>query len=114
MHVMFNYYLPPRASTPSSGVFGAAKSGFSGPLRVVKDFAALTAGPGADGRHRRGQARSQQMQQQFDVRVDTEAKAAGATPIRVRLPIDGKLFKLEKILALPEEKLFFELQYQNW
>ena len=54
------------------------------------------------------------MQKAFDVQVDTRARAAGATPIRVRLPINGKLFKLEKILALPNDKLFFELKYSGW
>ena len=42
------------------------------------------------------------------------AKAAGATPIRVRLPVNGQLFKLEKILALPQDKLFFGVAYREW
>jgi hypothetical protein len=54
------------------------------------------------------------MQQEVDVRVDTEAKRAGATPIRVRLPINGKLFKLEKILVLPQDQVWFEVEYSGW
>ena len=55
-----------------------------------------------------------QMQQAFDQRLSAQAKAAGATPIRVRLPINGRLFKLEKILALPADQLYFETEYSNW
>jgi hypothetical protein len=54
------------------------------------------------------------MQKQFEVKMDAEAKAAGATPIRVRLPVDGKLFKLEKILALPNDVLFVDVEYSGW
>ena len=57
---------------------------------------------------------SQQMQQAMNVRVDAEARAAGAAPIRVTLPVNGKLFRLEKILVLPGDKLFFDLKYSGW
>ena len=42
------------------------------------------------------------------------AKAAGATPIRVTLPVKGTHFKLQKILALPGDKLWFEVGYTGW
>ena len=54
------------------------------------------------------------MQKQFDRRVDARLKATGATPIRVRLPIKGKLFRLQKILALPGDKLYFQVEYSGW
>ena len=54
------------------------------------------------------------MQEQFQTKMENEARAAGVTPIRVRLPIDGKLFKLEKILALPGDDLYFDLEYGGW
>ena len=43
-----------------------------------------------------------------------EAAAVGAAPIRVRLPLDGKLFKLEKILVLPGDELVIRVQYRDW
>jgi len=49
-----------------------------------------------------------------DVQVSRRAKAAGATPIRVKLPVNGKLYRLEKILALRNDKLYFEVQYSGW
>ena len=54
------------------------------------------------------------MQGAFDKKADAKARAAGATPIRVRLPINGKLFRLEKILALPGDKLYFQVVYKGW
>ena len=56
---------------------------------------------------------AQQMQQQFDVRVDAEAQAAGATPIRVRLPVNGKLFKLEKVPRPAERQALLRVEIQN-
>jgi hypothetical protein len=74
----------------------------------------MTTDRGAEVLQRDAAKQVASMQQQMNVRVDAEAKAAGVTPIRVRLPIEGKLFKLEKILALPDEKLFSEVQYKGW
>ena len=54
------------------------------------------------------------MEQTFTDRADAQARAAGGTPIRVRLPIDGKLYRLEKILALPQDSVWFEVQYSGW
>ena len=39
--------------------------------------------------------------------------AAGATPIRVNLPLDGQLFRLEKVLVLGEP-LSIDVQYSGW
>ncbi len=55
-----------------------------------------------------------QMQKRFNQRVDARARAAGATPIRVSLPVKGTHFKLQKILALPGDKLWFEVAYTGW
>ena len=54
------------------------------------------------------------LQQRMDVQVAQRAKAAGATPIRVKLSVNGKLYRLEKILALRNDKLYFEIQYSGW
>ena len=54
------------------------------------------------------------LQKQFDAKLDSEAKAAGVTPIRVRLPSNGRQFYLEKILALPGDPLYFDVDYSDW
>ena len=110
MHVMYNYYLPPEGTYKAR----SGRGGFTGPMRLVKDFTSLTAGPGAQVVHANAAGQVAAMQQQVDVQVDQRARAAGATPIRVRLPINGKLFRLEKILALPKDELWFEAEYSGW
>jgi hypothetical protein len=112
IHLMYSYYLPAEGNY-RVGLFGGS-SGFSGPLREVKDFAALSTGPGAEVVQREAGKQVEQMQQQVQARVEAEARAAGRTPIRVRLPIEGKLYKLEKILVLPQEEVYFKLQYRGW
>ncbi|HAU39019.1 MAG TPA: hypothetical protein DCX07_15065 [Phycisphaerales bacterium] len=114
MHVMFNYYLPAEGKyTVPEGLFGE-KSGFTGPMRLVTEFASLSTGPGAAVIRANAAQQAQGMQKQFDERVAREAMAAGATPMKVELPINGKLFRLEKILALPGDELFFEVAYSGW
>ena len=111
MHVMYNFYLPAEGSyTPA--LFGGG--GFSGPMAPVKEFTTLSTGPGPAVVKRDSAQQVQQMQQQVSARVDAQARAAGATPIRVRLPVNGKLFKLEKVLVLPKDKLYFEVAYRGW
>lgn len=113
MHVMVNCYLPPEGDyTESAGMFGRQPS-FTGPLTVVSEFARLAAEaahaprPGAD-------VDAQQMAQQFRSRVEGGIAASGGTPIRVRMPVNGTLVKLEKILVLPQDKLFFAYSYRGW
>ena len=114
MHVMFSYYLPPEGRyTMSSGLFGS-RSGFSGPLRVVDRFASLSTAAAGTVVQVDAAKQAKQMEQQFARRMDREVRAAGGTPIRIRLPVEGKLFKLEKILALPGDELYFEVQYSGW
>lgn len=110
MHVMCNAYLPKEGKYTA----GWGRSGFSGPMRIVEEFTALATGPGAEVIRRNAQAQVQQMKTQVDKRVDAQARAAGATPIRVRLPINGEQFKLERILALPDDVLWFEVRYRGW
>jgi len=110
MHVMFSYYLPAEGKY----TVGWGRSGFSGPLRIVEEFTSLAAGQGPQVVAVDAQAQAVQMEEQMQTRVDQQARAAGATPIRVRLPINGQLFKLEKILALPQDALWFEVSYRGW
>ncbi len=111
MHIMFNYYLPPEGHY-TVGLFGW--SGFSGPLRIVKEFTSLATGPERVVVVHDAEKQAQQMDEQVQQRVERQARAAGVEPIRVRLPIKGKLFKLEKLLALPQDALWFEVHYRGW
>jgi hypothetical protein len=109
MHVMYNYYLPPEGRYARWG-----KTTFSGPLKVVDSFARLSTGRGAAVVKRDAAEETRQMEKQFRGRVEAEARKAGATPIRVSLPIGGTLYRLEKILALPGDALWFQLDYSGW
>ena len=110
MHVMYNLYAP--AEGKYEGPWGA--SVFSGPMTVVDSFSTLSTGPGAEVITRNAATQVANMQQQVDTRIDTEASKTGATPIRVRLPLNGRQFRLEKILALPSDDLFFTMKYRDW
>ncbi len=110
IHLMYSYYLPAEGKY----TVGWGASGFSGPIRLVPAFTSLSAGAGTEVIRKSAAKQVKQMQAQMDARVDAVAKAAGATPIRVRLPIKGTLFRLEKILALPHDKLWFEVKYRDW
>jgi len=110
LHVMFSLYAP----TEGSYTIGWGASGFSGPMTVVESFAAMAAATGRQVVVINAEKDSQQMQQAMNMKVDAEARAAGAAPIRVQLPVNGKLFRLEKILVLPGDKLFFDLKYSGW
>jgi hypothetical protein len=107
---MYNFYLPAEGNY----TLGWGKSAFSGPLRIVEEFTKMATGPGAEVVERNIAGQAKQMQQEFDTRMDQQARATGATPIHVRLPINGKLFKLEKVLVLPKDVLWFEVQYSGW
>jgi hypothetical protein len=114
MHAMVSFYAPAEGVYGKpAGFMSPAHSGFSGTLRLVGGFATMSAERSTvvpvDA-----QTQAQQMQQQFENKMEKEAKETGATPIRVRLPIDGKLFKLEKILSLPGDDLFFDVEYSDW
>jgi hypothetical protein len=110
MHLMVSYYLP------AEGAYRSYWAGdrFEGPLKLVEEFTPLVAGPGREIVTVNAPAQAQQMQAQVSAQIDQQARAAGAEPIRVRLPINGKLFKLEKILALPDDPLWFSVGYSGW
>ena len=110
MHVMYDFYAPAEGKY----TVGWGESGFSGPMRQVEKFTAMATGPGAEVVEANAAQQAAQMQQQFDQRAAQQARTAGATPISVRLPINGQLFKLEKILALPDEQVWFKVQYRDW
>ncbi len=110
MHVMYGFYAPAEGEY----TVGWGRSGFSGPLNVVKEFTALATGRGAAVVHADAAQATKQLAAQFEQRAQAAATARGATPIRVNLPVNGKLFRLEKILALPQDKLFFDVAYRRW
>ena len=111
MHVMYNLYLPAEGRYTR----GWSKDpNITGPMWVVEAFASLSTSAGAVVVARKPAAQAAAMQKQFDRRADARLKATGATPIRVRLPIKGKLFRLQKILALPGDKLYFQVEYSGW
>jgi len=110
MHVMYNYYAPAEGEY----TMGWGKPGFSGPLRVVEKFSQLSSGPGAEVVQRDVAGQAAQLEQQVQQRADEQARRRGAAPVRVRLPIQGKRFKLEKLLALGGESVFFTVHYRNW
>lgn len=114
MHVMVNYYAPAEGRYgQAGGLFAAAKSGFSGPLNLVKDFASMVTDRDVISKVNMPQ-QAQAMQQQFEAKMEQKAKEAGVTPIRVRLPLEGQLFKLEKILALQNDEIYFQVEYSDW
>ncbi len=110
MHVMYNLYLPAEGKYTK----GWGSSAFGGPVQIVEDFASMSTSAGATIVARKPAAEAAQMQKRFNKRVDAQARAAGATPIRVSLPVKGTHFKLQKILALSGDKLWFEVGYSGW
>jgi len=115
MHVMVNCYLPAEGKYEKpGGWFTESESGFSGPLRVVDEFTSLATGAGAAVVPTDDAGNAAAMQKAVDRQVDARARTAGAEPIRVKLPINGKRFKLEKILALPGDALGFRVKYTDW
>jgi len=110
MHVMYNLYLPAEGRYTK----GWGASAFSGPVQVVESFASMSTSAGAAVIARKPERQAAQMQNQFNRRADAQARAVGATPIRVRLPVKGTHFRLQKILALPGDKLWFQVAYRGW
>ncbi|MCY2931249.1 MAG: hypothetical protein NTV86_17525 [Planctomycetota bacterium] len=110
LHVMVNCYLPAEGKYVTGG--WSPKSTFGGPLQVVDEFAATAVDGGA--RTVNAEATNNQMAQQYQARVEADARAEGRTPIRVSLPVKGKLFKLQKILVMPDEAMFFDVGYSDW
>jgi len=110
MHVMYNLYLPAEGNYTR----GWGASAFDGPVQVVEEFASMSTSAGVAVIARKPAQQAAQMQKRFNQQVDARARATGATPIRVSLPVKGTHFKLQKILALPGDKLWFEVGYSGW
>jgi hypothetical protein len=107
-HMMVNLYLP------KEGKYTRGWSGepaIDGALTVVKEFSKLTGAVGTPPVDAQGAAVAlQQMAQQ---QAAASVTAAGATPIKVNLPLDGQLFRLEKVLVLGEP-LSIDVNYSGW
>jgi len=107
-HFMVNLYLPKEGKYTKAW---SSDPAIEGPLTVVKEFRQLM---GVMGRPRvQAEKAAEALQAAAQVQADARATAAGATPIRVNLPIDGQLFRLEKILVL-DEPLFIDVTYSGW
>ena len=107
-HLMVNLYLPkPGKYTKGWG----NEPAIDGPLTVVKEFRRLVGVIG--GPAQQAELAAEALQQAAQAQADTRTAVAGATPIRVNLPIDGQLFRLEKILVL-DEPLFIDVRYSGW
>ena len=107
-HFMVNLYLPKEGKYTKAWSSDAA---IDGPLTVVKEFRQLV---GVLGRPKvQAEKAARVLQVAAQAKADARAAAAGATPIRVNLPIDGQLFRLEKILVL-DEPLFIDVTYSGW
>jgi hypothetical protein len=107
-HLMVNLYLPKEGKYTKGW---GNEPAIEGPLTVVREFRRLTGAmdqPPVDA-----QATANVLQQAAQAQVEAATTAAGATPIRVNLPLDGQLFRLEKILVL-DEPLFIDVQYSGW
>jgi hypothetical protein len=107
-HLMVNLYLPKEGKYTRPW---SSEPWIEGPLTVVKEFRRLTGAP--DQPPMDAQVAVNAIQAAAQAQVDAATAAAGATPIRVNLPIDGQLFRLEKILVL-DDPLFIDVHYSGW
>ncbi len=107
-HFMVNLYLPKEGKYTKGWGNEAA---ITGPLTVVKAFRQLMGAVGEPGQ--KAEVEAEALQEAAQMQADTQTTVAGATPIRVNLPVDGQLFRLEKILVL-DEPLFMDVEYTGW
>jgi hypothetical protein len=110
-HLMVNLYLPKEGSYMRSAGWGKEEPTIEGPLTLVKQFRQLMTA--TDQPRIEAQVAAEALQMAAQSKADEATTATGATPIRVNLPIDGQLFRLEKILVL-DEPLFVDVQYSGW
>ena len=110
MHVMYNAYLPSEGKYTA----GWGKSTFAGSLGVVEKYASMSTSTRAVAVANNAPVQAAQMQQQFNQQAEIAIEKTGDTPIRVKLPLDGMQIKLEKILALPGDDLWFSYNYTGW
>jgi len=107
-HLMVSLYLPKQGKYTKG--WGNAPA-VTGPLTVVDQFRRLTGA--VDQPPVAADAAAQVLQQAAQAQADARATAAGATPIRVDLPLDGTVIRLEKILVL-DEPLYVDVEYSGW
>jgi hypothetical protein len=107
-HLMVNLYLPKEGKYTHGW---GNEPWIEGSLTLVKEFRKLTGAPDAPVVD--AQAAANAMQQLAQAQADQATSAAGATPIRVNLPLDGQLFRLEKVLVL-DEPLSIDVHYSGW
>jgi hypothetical protein len=107
-HLMVNLYLPKEGKYTRPW---SSEAWLDGPLTVVKEFRRLMGIP--DQPPIDAQVAANAIQAAAQAQADAAATHAGATPIRVNLPIDGQLFRLEKILVL-DDPLFIDVHYSGW
>ena len=110
IHLMAQLYLPDEGNY-KKGLFGGLS--FEGPLRRVETFSRIGGATEPPAGQVEAAAQAQQLQEQYTKRLEAEAVAAGVTPIRVTLPLRGKMFRFERILVLDEE-LWASFQYSGW
>ncbi len=100
-HAMASLYLPEDGSY----------SGFAGPMKKVDAFTRLGTLPGLEAQAPVGNMEeAQQMAQQVQEEFDKQATAAGVSPIKVQLPVNGKPCFFERILVLGDA-LSIEFDY---
>jgi hypothetical protein len=107
-HLMVNLYLPKEGKYTRPW---SSEPAIEGPLTVVKAFRRLVGT--LEEPAVQAEEAAQVLQQAAQAQTDAATAATGATPIRVNLPIDGQLFRLEKILVL-DEPLFLDVHYSGW
>ena len=109
-HLMAQLYLPAEGSY-KTGLWG--KLSFEGPLRRVDAFSHIASAPRPPQPQVDAANQAEQLQRAAVRRQEAKAVAAGVTPIRVRLPVRGQLFRFEKILVI-DEPLHIDFQYSGW
>jgi hypothetical protein len=107
-HMTLKLYLPDEGDY-SPGMFGGDK--FEGTLRHVEKFTNLRAA--AKGRPIDFRANAVRIQEQASQIAQQKARDAGVEPIRVNLPLRGKIFNFEKILVLDKD-LWVKFDYSGW
>ena len=109
-HLMVQLYLPAEGSY-KAGVLGGLS--FEGSLRTVEEFSRISSAAPPPEEQVRPEVQARALQKEYTQRVEAEAVAAGVSPIRVQLPIRGKMFHFEKILVL-DEPLWVKFRYSGW
>ena len=108
--VMVQLFLPAEGSY-KTGMFGGLS--FEGPLHLVEQFTALATTAAAGAPRVDAAVQVADLQREAVQRAEQQERETGVEPIRVRLPIRGKVFRFEKILSI-DEKLWVKFRYSGW